>query len=424
MRRSTSRCLAVTSTAPGFLQSPADGPVNPFRHHRIGKAGEPGLGIVRRKRAHRRQALGQGLGDFIGVARDEDRGGIDAGAARVRGHRFLHDVEVFFPLVDLVLPDEDFRVPGPVDLDAGIVFVLGHRAVVAEEHDAADATDDRGRSIVVAGVKRERLPGGPGLEKCLDHAPWRPRFLATWLDDDRDFHGDRRNVERVHRRGIAGHDHAEGIGLRVETNRDASRLTVAAVEDREIDPPGQPGDDGVNFPENVPELGQIHPDQGMRQSAGGRQLLQIILRGLHRSLDAQGQVIVEEMLPGLLGDGHQIRRGKPAQGVPRRVQPQQIPPHQTRIRIVRVRHQLPAPNRFDRIQIQRLVGNSLAEEGEGRKGEVGRRIWEVVHFLATWFCLPVLSDATVMRKSSSASCLRFASFSAGTIPPSSSSSIQ
>ena len=68
---------------------------------------QPTVRVVHRQRSHRAQSLGQGVCDLGGVPAGPDARATDATAAAVDVDAVGNQVDVIFPIVDLVVAQED-----------------------------------------------------------------------------------------------------------------------------------------------------------------------------------------------------------------------------------------------------------------------------------------------------------------------------
>src|SRR5207249_3254750 len=112
-----------------------------------GEGGQGGFRVFRRQRLDGTHAQGQCRGDFLRVARYPDAGAVDAATAAVDEDAVYHDVEVFLPLIHLVVAQDDLAEAGAVRLHARVALVLldGRRAA---EDQAARAVIQHSRPHV------------------------------------------------------------------------------------------------------------------------------------------------------------------------------------------------------------------------------------------------------------------------------------
>ena len=142
-----------------------------------GERGEFGVGVGGGLHFDGADFFGDGLGDFLGMARGPDAGGVDAAAAAVADHAFDHHVEVFFPLVDAVIAEQDFRPPWSVGLDLGVAGVAFAGLRAAEDHAAAAGVQERRADVgAAAGIERHRFGWDAGFDEGVVHAIGRPGF--------------------------------------------------------------------------------------------------------------------------------------------------------------------------------------------------------------------------------------------------------
>ena len=118
------------SVTPGFLAGPrrsiceiasaTPGTVN---------AASADFGILGRQRPTAASRLADRLGDLSRVAAGPDAGAVDAAAAAVDEDAVDHDVEVLFPLIDLVVAEEDLGEARAVRLHARVALYCSTVAV-------------------------------------------------------------------------------------------------------------------------------------------------------------------------------------------------------------------------------------------------------------------------------------------------------
>ena len=95
---------------------------------------------------------------------------------------FDHQIEVLFPLVDHVVPQQDLGETGAVSLHARIAVVPLDGCRAAEDHRSFASGQDRRTGRGFARVEREHLPGDSRFDEGRDHAVRRPRFLRSRLE--------------------------------------------------------------------------------------------------------------------------------------------------------------------------------------------------------------------------------------------------
>ena len=87
-----------------------------------------------------------------------------------------------------------------------------------------------------------------------DHGSSRPGLSAIGV-----FERDRRDPERVHARRVARQDRAEDPALAEVRQRPPVVVAEPAVEDRQVKPARQPGDDDVDLVEDPEDLLRVVP---------------------------------------------------------------------------------------------------------------------------------------------------------------------
>src|SRR5205085_11268955 len=116
-------------------------------------------------------------------------------AAAVDEDAVHHDVEVFAPVVHLVVAEEDLAEAGAVRLDARVALVLLDGGGAAEDEAARAVGEDGGADVAEAGVDGDGLAGDAGLDERLRHAVRGPGLLRAGLEDEANLHGDDRQPE-------------------------------------------------------------------------------------------------------------------------------------------------------------------------------------------------------------------------------------
>jgi hypothetical protein len=289
----------------GLLQRALDAGVDALGEARVRERGECRARILRRQRLDRGEALRERIGERIGVARHEDRGGVHAGAPAVLGDRVDQDVQVLRPGIDRVLADHDLRSTGAVDLHARIARVgLRHRDV-AEEQRAPAELEDRGGALVIRRVEGERLRRHPRGDQRLHDAQRRPGLLAAGLQHDRDAERERGDPDRVHAGRVRGQHDAERARRREEAERHAVLHAAAAVEHGEIHRARESAQDHVHAVEDGVHLGHVRAHHGVREARGARERLHVLVGPL-LAARPHGQAPLQEQLARALADAQAL----------------------------------------------------------------------------------------------------------------------
>lgn len=195
--------------------------VDVIRHLGVGESGQTSVFIIGGERLHRAQALGDGIGDFLAILRHQDGGGIDAGAAAVVADGADDDVDVLLPVFDLVLANDDLAPAWAVHLHTWVAFIhLGH-GHIAKDQIATAELHHFTAAFVIGRVETKSLGGSTGCDEGLDQTIRGPRLLTAGFDHHRDLQRDGGEPEGIHRRGVARHHQAEGIGGREKGHRAA-----------------------------------------------------------------------------------------------------------------------------------------------------------------------------------------------------------
>src|SRR5258708_25101801 len=92
--------------------------VNALGDAAIGKGRDLRFGIGGIARRNASQPFSQSLGDFRAMRRNPNTGSVDAGASAIFNDGRDHHVQIFLPLANLVLADDDLAVAGTVQLNA------------------------------------------------------------------------------------------------------------------------------------------------------------------------------------------------------------------------------------------------------------------------------------------------------------------
>ena len=115
---------------------------------------------------------------------------------------FDHQVEIFSPIVDHVVAQQNLAEARAVGLHARIALVALDRGRAAEDH-APRATGQHGRAdVAAAGINRNRLGRNARLDHRGRHAIGRPRLLRAGLEHQAHLHRNHRQPQRVHARRI------------------------------------------------------------------------------------------------------------------------------------------------------------------------------------------------------------------------------
>lgn len=351
-----------------------DHTVDVVGHLGVGEAGEAGIFIIRRQGLHRAEALGDGIGDFLAVFRHNDGGGIDAGTAAVVADGADDDVNILLPIFDLVFTNDDLAPAGAVDLHAGVAFVhLGH-GHIAKDEVATTEFHHFTAAFMVGGVKAKGLCRGSGGDESLNEAEGGPGLFAAWFDDHGDLQGDGWQPQRVHRRGVAGHHEAEGIGGG-EVGHGAARLGAETlVNHRHVEASGQAVEDDIHVGERVVQLGHVALHHDVRQAAGARKGGDVFFRALGVAFVAQGQGAIEEEVTRLGGDLDELGDGELLQGLARLADLTKVLAHDACIHLAHLGADLARLVVFHRDFIQRFVRAAFAKSGEVGNGRHGRMI--------------------------------------------------
>ena len=153
---------------------------------------------------------------------------------------------MLFPVVGVVVADENLAAAGAVDLDVTVRGVFLERGVVAERDRAAGA-EEHGIAAVVRGrVEAERVAREPRGDHRLDEPEGRERILAAGLEPHGNFHRECGEPERVDPGGIAREEHAQAVRLREKIHVEAGLRDDAGVKEPEREAAREAGEDGAD----------------------------------------------------------------------------------------------------------------------------------------------------------------------------------
>src|SRR5262249_4424249 len=139
-----------------------------------------------------------GLGDLLGVSRRPDTRTVDAAATAIHIDAVDHDVDVFLPLIDHIIAEQNLAETGAVGLYSRVALVLFHRGGSAEDETARTVLQHGSADFAEAGVDGDGLWRNAGLNERIGHAIRRPRFLRAGFENQPDLHGDDRQPQSVH----------------------------------------------------------------------------------------------------------------------------------------------------------------------------------------------------------------------------------
>ena len=271
---------------------------------RIGEGRKLRFRIIGITRNHARQPLGQRFGDLGCMRRHPHARRVDARPAGVFRNRSDHHVQVFLPIVNRVLADDDLAIAGAMHFDTGIALPKLRGAGVAEHHAALALAQNLAAAGVIGGIVAEGLRRRAGLDQRLDDAIGRPRLGAAGLQHQRHFQRKRGNPERMHARRIAGQHHAQRIAAREVAQFLAAGVAETAIEHGQIQIPREPVEHRAHLRHHLVDLLHVAARQHMRQAGGGGNLRDVIVRRLHRI--AEGQFTVQEELRPVGANLHKL----------------------------------------------------------------------------------------------------------------------
>src|SRR5437667_5095492 len=136
------------------------------------------------------------------MAAGPDARAVDTAASTVDGDAFDHDVEILFPVVDLIVAEQDLGETRSVRLNFRIAPIAIHGCSTAEDEASVATVEDRRAHIAFPGVDGNRLAWNARLEERSGHAIRRPGFLRAWLQHQANLHRDDRQPQRVNAGGV------------------------------------------------------------------------------------------------------------------------------------------------------------------------------------------------------------------------------
>ena len=286
---------------------------------------------------------------------------VDATAAAVQVDAIDHQVQVFFPVVDDVVAQQDLGKAGAVDLDSRVALVLLDGLSAAEHHRPLAGGQQGPAGIVAAGVQRERFGGNPGGDQGGDNAVRSPRFLRTGLQDQSELQRHGGQPQRVHA-GRVGRQHGAQhgrLGL-IADDHAAIFQAPAPGQNLQRQAAGQAVQDLPHVAEHEGILRDVGAAHVLRQSGAGRLLADEILRRLHAVAHRQRPVFVQ--VGGLTHTLDQVVAGDLPQDVAGLLGPAHVPLDDTSVGLADPGDRLAGEEMLDLVHFQRLVGLAPAED--------------------------------------------------------------
>src|SRR5262245_27752217 len=112
--------------------------------------------MIVRQRTYHRQAARQSVRDLARMTAHPNSGAVDTAASAVDEDALHHAVEILFPLIDLIVTEDDLREPGTVRLNPRVAAIAVHRGGSAKDETAAAAIEDGSADIAFTRINRDR----------------------------------------------------------------------------------------------------------------------------------------------------------------------------------------------------------------------------------------------------------------------------
>ena len=294
------------------------------------------------------------------MAGGPDARAVDAAPAAVDQHAVHHQVQDVFPVVHLVVADQDLAEPGTVDLDRRVGLVPLHRGGPAEDQASGAVADHGGSHFPAPRIERDGLLGNACLKEGLGHAPGRPGLLGTGLQNQSDLKRDHRKPEAVDAGRIGGEHHAQHRSVGLVAAHQSSFFSIAATQHIQIQTSRQRAQDIADLVQHVPELGHVHAAHVLGKARGGRLLPDELLGSL--SPLSQRQLGRREQAAGLLDPGQKLLGREFAQHLAGPLRTAHVPGHQAGIGLADLGHGLSGGEVDHLLDFQALVGLSPAQD--------------------------------------------------------------
>src|SRR5215471_10153712 len=133
---------------------------------------------------------------------------------------------------------------------------------------------------MVGWVVTEGFGRTASLDQCLNYAVGGPWLCASGLQHQRYLEGYRRDPQRMHAGRIARQNDTQRLCAGIEADSMPADFSKSAVQDPEIEPPGQPVNYAPHISQDAMNLLHVPARQNVRQTGRRRHLFNVVLRRL------------------------------------------------------------------------------------------------------------------------------------------------
>src|SRR2546422_503922 len=286
---------------------------------------------------------------------------VDARAPAIVGNRMDHYVQIFFPIINTVLTDDDLAQPGAVNLDALIVAPKTSRRCIAEDNATLTTSQNLSGAGVIGWIETEGFARRAGANEGLNDSVRSPGIGAAGFKHQRNFQRHRRNPERMYAGRVAWQDDPQRFSARIETQGLTFNFAKPLVQYPPINISGQTVEHVVRFCQHALNLAHVLARQHMRHSRGRRDLADISFR--HLLVVSERQRSGEKMAGSSCTDLDKFRGGKRGKLSPARFLISEIAPNQAAVGLADLNEQLARLVVWHARDIQAFVSLTLAEYG-------------------------------------------------------------